>query len=65
MPMDKKQLMACAYREYDRRTRRFPEMVKLQKITQKEADHEVAAMRAIYQVIMNLPDDFIHKSAGS
>jgi hypothetical protein len=48
-------MLACVDREIKMRERVYPEWTKLGRMSQKKAAHELAAMRAVREVIASLP----------
>ena len=43
--------LACVEREITMRERLYPRWVQAQKMTQARADHEIAAMKAVYDTL--------------
>lgn len=62
MSYTKKDLAAEASRELQKRKAHYPRFIREGKLSQVSADRQEALMHAIYQVIVALPDDFIHKA---
>ena len=60
MSFTKKELVECAVREGQKRRENYPKWIRERRMNQRTADVEIARMHAIYQVLMCLPDDFIH-----
>ena len=48
------QQIACVKREIAMRERVYPKWVSAQKMRQSEADHEIAAMKAVLGTLMEL-----------
>lgn len=49
--------IAAAWREVKMRERVYPRWTATGKMTQAKADHEIAAMRAIYETLKALRDE--------
>ena len=54
-----KQLIDCASREVKQRLRVYPRLVEGQRMTQADADHQIAMMRAIIDVLFKSSDEAI------
>ena len=46
--------LACVRREISMRERVYPRWVATEKMTQKKADEEIAAMRAVLETLLEL-----------
>lgn len=53
--MSPQEMLACVEREIRMRERVYPEWVKLGRMSARKAEHELATMRAVREVIAALP----------
>jgi hypothetical protein len=50
-------LVRCVRRELDFRARVFPRQIEIGRMSQRRADDEMALMRAVLEVLLQLPEE--------